>query len=438
MQPVRIISGLIENVISRFLWGQIMPIVLLMDYQKDKFLTSSFNHDTLPPYPGGWNMSMEGRIYPRGECPICGGHFKLVENNLTCPDHLTSPKRVYIQIKSRNIFSDPKRNPFYSYEQAKRYLDRMRTEIDEGKFDLTRYIAQHLKPLQFSNYSESWLEKKRIEVESGKKAPSYFKSLQAHIHKHQQPFFKNTDIRDIGTKLIYEFYLSIKQAPHYVKNIMDTLENMLGDAFDWRDVHDMPKFPNMEIPEVETKTIDLDDQDRIVDTIIDPMDRGFILFTARAMVRPCETRALQWEDVDLKHYKVIIRRHFSLNEIRPATKAKQIKRLPLDFDVVQALSNLPRHINSPFVFWKGKMGKPFSESWARKLWKRISKSLNVEISLYQGTRHSSATEAVNRVGIDATQEFLGHTTRAMTKRYAEVNVESKRKVLRRVIGESEK
>lgn len=158
------------------------------------------------------------------------------------------------------------------------------------------------------------------------------------------------------------------------------------------------------------------------------MDRAFVLFTAREMVRPCETRALQWEDVDLRHDRVIIRRHFSLNKIRPATKSKQIKILPLDSEVKRFLGGLPRHLTSPFVFWK--KGKPFSESWARKVWKRVSLTFGVNISLYQGTRHSSATEAVNRVGIDATQEFLHHTNRAMTKRYAKIDVESKRKVLR--------
>jgi integrase len=307
----------------------------------------------------------------------------------------------------------------------------MRTEIDEKKFDLSDYIAQKLQPLKFNNYSEAWLLKKKQEVDSGKKAPSYLKSLLAHVRKHQQPFFNDKDIREIGTKEVYEFYLSLKQAPHYVKNIMDTLENMLGDAFDWEDIKVMPKFPKVEVPEPETRIIDLDQQDIIIDGIGNSMDRAFILLTAREMVRPSETRALQWEDVDLKHDRITIRRHFSLNQLKVATKAKQIKYLPLDGEVKKALQLLPRHIASPFVFWKGKDGKPFSESWARKVWKLVSLSLGTSISLYAGTRHSSATEAVNRVGLDATQEFLHHTSRAMTKRYAKVNPDGLKKVLRR-------
>ncbi len=66
-------------------------------------------------------------------------------------------------------------------------------------------------------------------------------------------------------------------------------------------------------------------------------------------------------------------------------------------------------------------GVSFSESYARKLWNRITEEMGIDISFYQGTRHSSATEDVNRVGMDVVQEFLGHTRPAMTKRYARVS-----------------
>lgn len=139
------------------------------------------------------------------------------------------------------------------------------------------------------------------------------------------------------------------------------------------------------------------------------------------MVRPSEVRGLYWEDLDLQHDRVVIRRHFSLNELRPTTKSKRIKVLPLDGEVKEALMKLPRHITSPFVFQKN--GRPYSESYARKLWNRITSEMGIKISSYQGTRHSSATEAVNRVGMDKVQEFLGHTRSVMTKRYAKMNTD---------------
>ena len=114
----------------------------------------------------------------------------------------------------------------------------------------------------------------------------------------------------------------------------------------------------------------VDQQDALINSIPDLMDRAYILFTARQMVRPSETRALHWEDLDFQHDRVVIRRHFSLNELRPTTKSKRIKVLPLDGEVKETLLRLPRHITSPFVFQK--KGQHYSESYARKLWNRIT------------------------------------------------------------------
>jgi len=379
---------------------------------------------------------MKGNIYTKERCPF-GCKYEHSDGGLICSIHQTRPRHVYIAIWSKRLkklitINSDEDNHSFSYEKAERILTTLRDEIDRKKgmdFDPSRYVSTHIKPFRLPNYAAHWFERKTIEVQKKRRAPSYLKVLKIYIEKWKA-FFGEKDIRNIGTTEVKDFYLWLNGSPKYIKNIMDALKTMLGEAYHEKKIEEMPDFQKIETPESEIKTIDLDTQDKIIEAIPDPMDRAFILFTAREMVRPSETRALQWEDIDLKHDRVTIRRHFSLNEIRPATKAKQIKMLPIDGEVKRSLQSLPRHLISPFVFWKGKMGRPFSESWARKFWKRVSSSLGVTISLYQGTRHSSATEAVNRVGVDATQEFLHHTNRAMTKRYAKVSTEGLKKVLR--------
>jgi integrase len=96
--------------------------------------------------------------------------------------------------------------------------------------------------------------------------------------------------------------------------------------------------------------------------------------------------------------------------------------------VKEALLRLPGYITSPFVFQKN--GHHYSESYARKLWRMITSAMGIEISLYQGTRHSSITEAVERAGYDDLQEFVGHASRAMTKRYGKMNVKGLERVSR--------
>jgi len=381
---------------------------------------------------------MKGGIYTKEHCPVCGQKFVDTGSDLICQEHLTRPGRVFIAVYNKSlhkhvyITSDPDtRQPFTSYKQAERLLTVIRRDIDRLRdFDATRYVAKKVQPFRFENWSKAWLEKKEIEVEKGVRSPSYLKALRVYFSKFTV-FFGQLDVRDIGTKQIHEFYLSLRGAPHYQRNILTALEKMLRDAFLWGDIGAMPHFPKIEVPEPEISTIDLDLQDAVINAIPGQMDRAFVLFTAREMVRPSETRALHWADLDLKHDRVTIRRHFSLNQIRPTTKAKQIKYLPWDAEVKAALEGLPRHLLSPFVFWKGKSGRPFSESWARKLWKQATCSMGVTVSLYQGTRHSSASAAADRAGIDATQEFLHHTSRRITERYVKQNPDRLKKVLRK-------
>jgi integrase len=377
---------------------------------------------------------MKGGVYTKEKCPICRGRFERTGAGLICPTHQTKPGRYFVQIYDRsiqkriNLYTDSQGHPFLAYELADRILTKIRAEKDSGTFDPSRYVSQKLKPLRFKNWSETWLQKKEIEAQKGLKAPSYIKAVRVYVRKFQG-FFGDTDIRDIGSKAINDFYLSLGASPKYTKNIMDGLEKMLHDAHDWGDIGVMPKFPKVDVPETDIKTIPLDMQDAIIRNIPDQMDRTFILFLARLMLRPCEPRALYWEDVDFRRHNVHIRRHFSLNVIRPATKSKNVKILPLDVELEQALQSLPRHMTSPFVFWKGN-GHPFSESWARKLWRRISRQMGIDIPLYSGTKHSSATELADREGVDFTQEFIGHTNRAITKKYVKANPERLRKGLR--------
>ena len=379
---------------------------------------------------------MKGGVYTKEKCPICGGKFERGKDDIFCVYHQTRPKRVFIKLYSKEfgkpvyIYSDPRGNSFSSYEQANRILTKIRAEIDAESFDPSRYVAQKLRPLQFRTWSSSWLRSRETEVEKKTISPSYMRELRRFVSILQN-YFQDTDIRDVGTKKVHEFYLTIKGSPKYQKNILSCFHKMLSDALDWGDINKMPKFPEFDVPEPDFAIIDPDEQDAVIEKIEDLMDKAYILITAREMVRPSETRALFWEDLDFKRNKVTIRRHFSLNELLPTTKSKNIKRLPLDADVKELLVRLPRHITSPFVFQK--KGHPYSESYARKLWNRTAKEMGIKITFYQGTKHSSASEATDRVGMDRVQEFLHHSNPAMTRRYAKMNVNRLNSVLRKAV-----
>jgi integrase len=56
--------------------------------------------------------------------------------------------------------------------------------------------------------------------------------------------------------------------------------------------------------------------------------------------------------------------------------------------------------------------------------------MGIRVSMYQGTRHSSATEAATRVSMDVISEFLGHTSLRMSRRYVKQNPDRLKGALR--------
>ncbi len=380
-------------------------------------------------------LSMKGGVYTKEKCPVCHGRFQHTEKDLLCPTHQTKPNRYFIHLYDKvlgryvNIYSDARGIPFSSYEQANRILTKIRAEIDAGTYDSGRYVAQKLKPLQFRNWATRWFEDRKKDKEMSAISPSYLKELNRFVRIFVD-LFGDTDIRDIGNRQIADFYRSLGPgySPKSQSNILGCLHKIFRDAQDYGDIGLVPKFPKVDIPERDFDVIDLDTQDQVINSITDLMDKAYLLFTARQMVRPSETRALWWSDLDFKHGRVKIQRHFSLQQVKPTTKSKRIKILPLDAEVRDTLMKLPRHITCPFVFQKN--GKCYSESYARKLWNRTCAQLGVKIIFYQGTRHSSITAAVARAGYDDVQEFVGHTRRDMTKRYGKPNVDRLKRVLR--------
>jgi len=130
-------------------------------------------------------LVMLGRIYAKGRCPECGGKFARTENDLICPIHFTRPRKFYIQLRTNqeNVYSDRNGYSFSSFEHANQTLNKIRVEIREGTFDITRYVSQAIRPLRFRNWSEAWLKRKKIEVEKGLRSPSYLKTLRVYPNK---------------------------------------------------------------------------------------------------------------------------------------------------------------------------------------------------------------------------------------------------------------
>jgi integrase len=378
---------------------------------------------------------MKGSIRTKEVCPQCRGKFKEESKGLFCPKCRTTPSRFFIdwylgQGQRLRKFTDDRGYPFSSYDHAFRYLNKMRDQVDNGKFDPREYVRVEIKKLQFSNYARAWLSGRRNKVGIDRLSRDYLRSLEIYFEKYLIPFFEHISIREIHEGHIERFKetLPAKLKPKTVSNMLAGLRKMLRDAcFKYKDILHVPDFPKVQVPEPETKWVWEDEQMRILEGIRNSIYKACIRFLMLQGCRPGEARALRWENVDFEKEiptpdgqiikgVITIRAAMDQEVYEERTKERDVRVLPMHPEVRQILSNLPRCL-SGFVF--AYRGKPIIKNCLTMAWVRATRKAGVNISLYQATRHSFASQAINSgTPKHLIGAFLGHKDPKSTERYA--------------------
>lgn len=282
---------------------------------------------------------------------------------------------------------------------------------------------------------QGWLERKRQEIEIDGISRGYFRSVESYVRNYLVPFFGNISIKDIRESHIEDFRLKLPKRlkPKTVKNILAILHKVLADAHRRRDIERLPSFPAVQVDEPQVKWLDEADQERFLAEVRDPVVKAFFIFMFKQGTRPGEARALQWQHIDFQHNTVTICAAMDEEVYRARTKERNVRLLPLHPEVREALEKLPSRALSGFVFSRN--GQPLKGNTVSGLWRRIAKRLGIEANLYQGTRHSAASQAVN-AGTDMRiiQEFLGHKDPRSTARYAHLRTETLKAFWQRPAG----
>ena len=117
------------------------------------------------------------------------------------------------------------------------------------------------------------------------------------------------------------------------------------------------------------------------------------------------------------------------------TKTGKAKRLPVGEDLAEWIEDhvdpSQRLIRSP-LFSNPRTGVRWSHWALRDRWIKAGKAVGIKgVRLYEGTKHTMATDAVRRgVSERALQTFLGHSDARSTRRYARMSDEALVSVLR--------
>ena len=392
------------------------------------------------------------RIRAKGKCPRCGKRFSETILGFLCPKCQTVPKRFYLDFWWRGervrIFSTRSGEPLSSFEQAKRLALQIQHEIDQNTFDPSRYVAADAKRFYFEVQWERWMKLKEAQVRRGELSPGYFAQLRSY-QKHILDFFRGKDVRELRKADMTDFWQALdgkELSPKTVQNLLRLVKGFLNFLRSEELIEKVPEMPDIKAPKTEPEVLDEEEQRFLLAYVRETLPEHYpiFLFMARQGVRPGEACALLWEDVDLAKGFVWIRRTFSARQLKPSTKGKRPRLIPLDPEVHAFLLDYTRKVApfpKNFVFTQPN-GRPYQDFTLNRLWKRIVRgllefldrereegrfnprkfSLYAKLSkgmrLYDATRHSRLTQFVAQgKSLYLVQAFAGHSDPRITERY---------------------
>jgi integrase len=327
------------------------------------------------------------------------------------------------------LFSDRDGNPIYSRRQAERLLERIRSEIDYEDFDPRNYIKQELKGLKWVNYLDAWVERQGVRREAGEISREYLRMIQSLAKNHIREMFGNRSIRGLTKGVIDDAFVKLpKHLSTKTKyNIQGIISKVLKDAFDREDISKMPKMTRVEVADPRTTYLEEEAQERVLAEVYQPVMRVFFRFCMMHGCRPGEARALKWPDIQGGY--VTIAAAMDQNEYRPCTKEKEVRILPVHLECLAEMEALPRAF-AGFIFTF--RGKPLRKEFVNASWRRAAKKAGVEISCYQGTRHSLISQLLNAGYSEAlVRQIAGHRCESTIQRYRHIKAESLRPLIER-------
>ena len=132
---------------------------------------------------------------------------------------------------------------------------------------------------------------------------------------------------------------------------------------------------------------------------------------------------LKWDRIDWDRNLVLIKAAMDEGVFRGHTKTRDIRTLPIHPEVREALEAIPTRALSGYVFTY--RGEPLKENTVNSVWRRVTRKAGLDISLYQGTKHSGGSQAINAgVPINVIQKMMGHKDARTTARYLDVATET--------------
>lgn len=256
---------------------------------------------------------------------------------------------------------------FTSYKNGKQYKSKRFKTQKEAKDEEAIYRLKIEHPYN-KLFKLIWLD--YINDLSKKRKDSTIYSYKKDYNRHIKPFFENKYINTITVANIREWALKLEKTGISVA-YMNKIHNILNQIFDYAiKNYELQSNPsrifgtfeekNNKIIKDENKLryITLEEFNKFISVIDDPLYKTFFIFAFYTGCRRGEIQALTWNDIDFKNNEIIINKTL-YEEVKGkivinSTKNNLNRKIKMSNTLIQSLKDYYKYV---------KQYKDFSKNW---------------------------------------------------------------------------
>lgn len=299
-------------------------------------------------------------------------------------------------------------------------IDRVNDESKAGKFDVRTYESVKKKDrFLFRNFVPEYLEFQQKRHERGEITEYSFDSKKKYS-KMLLPYFGKYDIAKISVPVIEVYRNSFTEKFSNRDMSLGELKTILNHALKMEKIPKTPKF-EVQASEKRTNVPNLAvTREKVLPAIKDISKREAIRMLDDYGLRPCEVRAIQFEQLSFFNKRIKVDRHFSKRTMVEGRKSlkKGQKMAILDRPWTHELES---YINSKkwsgnpkeFLFTTS-TGTALGPQDLSEAWAEAEKSVGVKHSQMYGIRGAKITEILEKDGVTKAKNFAGHSSAVMT------------------------
>jgi integrase len=299
-------------------------------------------------------------------------------------------------------------------------IDRVNDDIKAGKFDVRTYESSKKKDqFLFKNFVPEYLSFQAKRHERGEITEYSFDSKKKYS-KMLLKYFGKYDIAKITTPLIETYRNSFTDKFSNRDMSLGELKTILNHALKMEKISKVPRFEvqsskkRSEVPDLSVT------REKVLPAVKDPGKREAIRMLDDYGLRPCEVRAIQFEQLSFFNKRIKIDRHFSKRTMVDGRKSikKGEKMAILDrpwTPELEAYINSKKWTGNPKEFlFTTSTGTALGPQDLSEAWAEAEKAVGVKHTQMYGIRGAKITEILEKDGVTKAKNFAGHTSAVMT------------------------